>query len=405
MKERHLEKIWTKDFISIALVHFLMFTVFYALLTTLPLYVINELGESESKAGLVVTFMLISAIFIRPFSAKIIEIFGKKKTLLVSIILFALTTFIYIWMDSFVPLMIVRFIHGISFGIVSTVTVAIAADIIPNSRKGTGMGYFTMFLNLALVAGPFIGLTILQVTSFENLFIILNILMVMSVVFSLIVQVKEFIPKEKNTVNLKLKFSDLLDVKSLPIALIAMLVGFSYASILSYVSVYAEDIGLEKVANYFFLVFAIVMIASRPSLGSAFDVRGPRFVLIPSLLIFAVGLVLLGFTTSAILLLVAAGFIGLGYGTLVPGFQTMAIQRTDRHRSSHAISTFYIFYDIGIAAGSYILGLIVSNSGYDTMYFTSGAILVLAVILFNMYLNSQEEKKVKQVLREASEPK
>src|SRR5690554_6567061 len=208
MKERHLEKIWTKDFISISLVHFLMFTVFYALLTTLPLYVINELGETESKAGLVVTFMLISAIFIRPFSAKIIEIFGKKKTLLVSIILFALTTFIYIWMDSFVPLMIVRFIHGISFGIVSTVTVAIAADIIPNSRKGTGMGYFTMFLNLALVAGPFIGLTILQVTSFENLFIILNILMVMSVVFSLIVQVKEFIPKEKNTVNLKLKFSD-----------------------------------------------------------------------------------------------------------------------------------------------------------------------------------------------------
>ena len=405
MKERHLEKIWTKDFISIALVHFLMFTVFYALLTTLPLYVINELGESESKAGLVVTFMLISAIFIRPFSAKIIEIFGKKKTLLVSIILFALTTFIYIWMDSFVPLMIVRFIHGISFGIVSTVTVAIAADIIPNSRKGTGMGYFTMFLNLALVAGPFIGLTILQVTSFENLFIILNILMVMSVVFSLIVQVKEFIPKEKNTVNLKLKFSDLLDVKSLPIALIAMLVGFSYASILSYVSVYAEDIGLETAANYFFLVFAIVMIASRPSLGRAFDVKGPRFVLIPSLLIFAVGLVLLGFTTSAILLLVAAGFIGLGYGTLVPGFQTMAIQRTDRHRSSHAISTFYIFYDIGIASGSYILGLIVSNSGYDTMYFTSGAILVLAVILFNMYLNSQEEKRVKQVLQEASEPK
>src|SRR5690625_3978747 len=349
--------------------------------------------------------MLISAILIRPFSAKIIEIFDKKKTLLVSIILFALTTFIYIWMESFVPLMIVRFVHGISFGIVSTVTVAIAADIIPNSRKGTGMGYFTMFLNLALVAGPFIGLTILQVTSFENLFIILNILMVMSVVFSLIVQVKEFIPKEKNTISLKLKFSDLLDVKSLPIALIAMLVGFSYASILSYVSVYAEDIGLETAANYFFLVFAIVMIASRPSLGRAFDVRGPRFVLIPSLLIFAIGLVVLGFTTSTVLLLVAAGLIGLGYGTLVPGFQTMAIQRTDRHRSSHAISTFYIFYDIGIATGSYILGLIVSNSGYDTMYFTSGAILVLAVILFNMYLNSHEEKRVKQVLQEASEPK
>lgn len=78
MKETEQEKIWTKSFISIAMTQFLIFTVFYTLLTTLPIFVIVDLQELESKAGLVVTFMLLSAIIVRPFSAKIIDLFGKK---------------------------------------------------------------------------------------------------------------------------------------------------------------------------------------------------------------------------------------------------------------------------------------------------------------------------------------
>src|SRR5699024_4963044 len=87
------------------------------------------------------------------------------------------------------------------------------------------------------------------------------------------------------------------------------------------------------------------MIAFRPYLGRAFDEKGPRYVLIPSLLIFASGLIVLGFTETSLVLLIAAGLIGLGYGTLLPGFQTVAIQKSDSHRSGHAISTFFIFYD------------------------------------------------------------
>lgn len=47
MKERQLERIWTMSFIGLALTQFLVFTVFYALLTTLPIYVINHLGKSQ----------------------------------------------------------------------------------------------------------------------------------------------------------------------------------------------------------------------------------------------------------------------------------------------------------------------------------------------------------------------
>src|SRR5690625_6273801 len=86
--------------------------------------------------------MLGSAIIVRPFSAKVLDIVGKKRTLVLSVGLFALTTFFYLTINAFIPLLILRFIHGISFSIVTTATSSIAADIVPNARKGAGMGYF-----------------------------------------------------------------------------------------------------------------------------------------------------------------------------------------------------------------------------------------------------------------------
>src|SRR5699024_7480620 len=105
------------------------------------------------------------------------------------------------------------------------------------------------------------------------------------------------------------------EMKAVPISIISGLVGFAYSSILSFVSVYADELGLVAAASYFFLIFAVVMIASRPYLGRAFDEKGPRIVLLPSMLVFALGLMLLGFTQTAVMLLIAAGLIGLGYGT------------------------------------------------------------------------------------------
>ncbi len=73
------EPIWTKSFISIAITNFFIFVVFYALLTLLPIYVLDALEGTSTQAGLVVTIFLLSAIIVRPFSGKVIENIGKKK--------------------------------------------------------------------------------------------------------------------------------------------------------------------------------------------------------------------------------------------------------------------------------------------------------------------------------------
>lgn len=61
-------KIWTVPYVMALINNFFLFLVFYALLTLLPVYVMDEMNGTEEQAGLVTTAFLLSAILIRPFS-------------------------------------------------------------------------------------------------------------------------------------------------------------------------------------------------------------------------------------------------------------------------------------------------------------------------------------------------
>lgn len=377
--------IWTKNFISISLTHFMVFMAFYTLLTTLPIYVINNLQGTEAQGGLIVTVMLVAAIIIRPFSGKILEKAGKKNGLIISVILFAATMFFYMWIENFAALLILRFVHGLSFGLATTATGAIAADVIPAERRGEGLGYFAMAMNLAVVAGPFAGLTLLQFVSFEPLFLILSIIMAAGTISAFAVTVPGQTAKEKKSVTWKLTWHDLIETKALPVALISSLVAFSYSSVISFISVYANSNGLTTAAGYFFLVFAIIMLLSRPYLGRTFDIRGANFVILPCLLIFAVGLTVLSFAQTAVILLIAAGLIGLGYGALLPSFQTMAIQAAPASRSGHSTATYFMLFDSGIAAGSFIWGMVAASFGFQQLYLLSALVILFVIAIFSLY--------------------
>ena len=186
----------------------------------------------------------------------------------------------------------------------------------------------------------------------------------------------------------KLSWSDLFERKALAISSVGILVSFSYASIMSFISLYAQSLGLLKTAGYFFLVFAAAMLISRPFTGRWFDTKGPNFVIIPAILIFAVGLFVLSLTSSAWMLLVAGSLIGVGYGTLLPCFQTLAIEASPKNRTAYATATFFTLFDTGIAAGSFILGFAVSYLGYSYLYMALSGFVILIVFYYRWIMKN-----------------
>ncbi len=313
----------------------------------------------------------------------------SEKCYGLALVLYLICTVLYYFIQPFAGLLVLRFVQGIWFSIITTATISIAADIVPITRRGAGLGYFSMSTNLAVVLGPLIALSIIQSYSFDVLFIVMSILMIVGVLTSL--SAPAGVIPEKNDVKNKLSIGDLFEKGAMPVALLGSLIALSYASVLSYLSIYAQEKGLLALASTFFLVFAAVMLVTRPFTGRLFDEKGPQYVIIPGFIFFAIGLILLANMDSALSFLVAGAFVGFGYGALVPSLQTLAVQSTKHERSGYATATFFTFFDSGLAIGSFVLGLIALHFGYQYVYLTSGA-LVLVVFILYMVIRTKEER-------------
>ena len=378
------QRLWNKSFILCLFNNLFLFTYYFALLAVLPIYIMKDLGGTIEQAGLALTLFLVSSIAIRPFSGLISQKLGKKLTFRGSEFFFVLFALSYLWIDSMWTLLLVRFLHGFWFSILTTVTVPVANDFIPEHRKGEGMGYFVMSTNLGVVIGPLIALTVIQFASFNTLFALLSVLMAVGFIFCLMLKIPEQQSEvkqieEKNT---KLTLHDIIETKVIPVGLVALLTALTYSSILSFITAYSESKNLFEYASIFFIVFAVSMIVVRPFVGKMFDRKGPSAVMYPSFIFFAIGMVLVSFVNNQWTLWLSAVFIGIGYGTLFPCLQTVAIQTVPKNRMGHAISTFFTLFDIGLAVGSIIMGIFISWMGFQNTFLLCSVIIVLTLLVY-----------------------
>jgi predicted MFS family arabinose efflux permease len=374
--------LWNKSFILCLANNLFLFVFYFAQTTILPIYILQDLNGSLAQAGLAMTLFMASSIAVRPFSGLIIEKLGRKRTLFISEFLFCLFSVAYIFADNLQMLLALRFLHGIWFSILTTVAVPIANQFIPESRRGEGMGYFVMSVNLGIVLGPLIGLTLIQPLSYSMVASILAAVVCLGFIFCFLIPIHTP-PSPTPTLKKKsLSIHDFIEKRALSISILAMMVSFAYASIMSFISTYAASKNLLAYASLFFIVFAFSMMSLRPFTGKIYDRKGPSYVIYPALALFSLGLVVLSQINSLMGLMCAAVLIGVGFGSVQPCLQTLAIQRSEPERIGHATSTFYTFYDIGIALGSILLGMLITAQGYSVAYLLCAVIIVLSLVYY-----------------------
>ncbi|MCM3090507.1 MULTISPECIES: MFS transporter [unclassified Cytobacillus] len=394
------QPLWTKDFLSISITSFFLFMGFYVLLTTLPLYILDDLKGDETQVGLIISVFLIAAVISRPFTGKWIDEVGRRKILLASLIVFAVSSLLYFWADSTPALLALRFLHGVGFGMATTATGAIVAEIVPNERRGEGLGYYAMFMNLAMVIGPFAGLTIVQYSSFSWIFALCTVLSFIAIVLGAFVKIPQ--KAESSVKHPKFTLSSLFEKNAVPVAISAGILAFAYSGILSFISVYAKELDLLEAASFFFVVYAAFIIMSRPFTGRWFDTYGENKVIYPAIVLFAAGLFLLSQANSTFVFLLSGAIIGLGYGTIVPSLQTVAIKQADPDKRGLATSTFFTLFDTGIGLGSYVLGILAVKTGFASLYFMLAGVALFGLLVY--YLLHGKKTEPKRIPSEANLP-
>ncbi|MGJ9459775.1 MFS transporter [Oceanobacillus sp. CF4.6] len=376
-------KLWTKDFIMVSAANFLLFVSFYMLMVTLAIYSIEQFQASQSMAGLASSIFVLGAVIVRPIAGKMIETVGRKRLLVFGIALFLVIMLLYFPVNNLGLLLLIRFLHGFAFGIGTTATGTIAVGVIPQVRRGEGMGYFATSTNLAMAVGPFLGLIISQYFADDMIFVATTIFSIIALVATLLMNVPEREKvKEHQNVKKGFRFSDYFEKTTLPIAIFVAISGFVYSSILSFMTAYATEINLVDAASFFFVMYAVFLLLSRPVTGRMFDLRGENIVMYPAILLYGVGLILLSQAQLGITLLIAGAIIGVGFGTLQSSAQTIAVNEAPNHRVGLATSTFFVFFDIGVGTGPFLLGIILPLTGFRGLYLGMAAIAFITIAVY-----------------------
>ncbi|MBS4178833.1 MFS transporter [Lederbergia citrea] len=369
------DKIWTRDFVLIVMSNFFVFLGFQMTLPTLPLFV-KELGGNDQLIGIVVGIFTFSALLLRPYAGHALESKGRRFVFLTGLGIFVFSVGSFGFVNGMLFLFLMRIVQGVGWGFSTTASGTIATDLIPAKRRGEGMGYYGLSGNLALAFGPTLGLALVGIVSFKQLFLICAILGVAALLLSSKIRYKQV---DEQAVPLK-KW-DIYEKSALPPSILLFFITVTFGGIASFLPIYSVQKGIAGI-EWYFLLYAIALMLSRTFAGKIYDQKGHQAVFIPGALLILVSMILLAWLPNSMALYVAAILYGFGFGTVQPALQAWSVKEVQANRRGMANATFFSFFDLGIGIGAIVFGQIAYLYGYSTIYSVAAISVLCSILLY-----------------------
>ena len=382
------EALWTTEFLGMSLSNFLIYITQYAMIAGLPIIIMTEYGGGDVEAGLAMTFFQIGTVAARPCAGILIDAVNKRRLMIVITVLFFLLMCSFAFAATLSTLYGLRLVHGVIFAVATTTAAALAALILPPARKGEGIGYFALSTNLAMVAGPMIGLLILEYFSPTVLFSALGVLAAISIAAGGAHRLPDEIILPAKTQR-TLSVSTFIERRALAPALIAGILFFAYGSVLTFIPLYTRSLGLSAETSLFYACYAGAILVTRPFVGRIFDRKGSDYTVYPGLVLFAAGMFLLGNIEGLSGLIAAAVLLGAGFGAVTPALQALAVRSAPPARAGLATATYFWSLDISVGLAAAGLGVVAVTYGYAFTYsIVDVAVIAVGALCYALWRRS-----------------
>lgn len=390
------EKIWTKGFTTITVSHAAYVLGSYMLIPTIPLYLVS-LGATESQVGMIATAFFVASIVTRLFLNVLLKRTGRKRVLMAGMLLTAIAMLLYGLLASIVANAALRFIGGVGFGITTTIATAMAADFLPDSRRGQGIGYFTMGYVVAMTAAPALAIFLREKYGFPPVFYIASGFALLAAILLIFAEEPPPVGKAPaGTAEHKessFQWRNLFDSKLIVASCILLLFSISRSGDSSYIALFAAARNLNYLSLYF-VIQTVTMFFVRFVIGRIIDRKGRNWVLIPGGFAMLALCVTLSFTYSDPLLLVGAFFSGLAVGVISPSMQVWMFGVVAPEKRNVASATYYNFTDIGVSIGSLLMGFTAENYGYTVMYRFGACVALLYLLSYFIFGRERTRKSL-----------
>lgn len=385
------ENLWTRSFVSVTLVNFLICANTFMLMATLPIFV-QHIGGSKLLAGIIGGMLTLTGFATRPFFGGLLDKKGRKLILLIGIVLLLAVTSLYHATTSMVMIFIFRIIQGLGWSAASTSTSTIAADLVPVARRSEGMGYFGVSSSLAMAIGPALGLYLVEQFSYSSLYIVATIFVALSLIISIS---SSYLNRDSVSKQPSKDFgkSKLIEKTAIEPSILIFLISTTYAGIVTFIPSYAAYKGIEGIGS-FFIVYAFALLMTRTFSGKAADRIGTTKVVVPGMILLIVALIILMEAHSLNSFLAAAVLYGLGFGSIQPVLNALVITLAPAERRGTANATFLAGLDMGVGLGAIGWGAVAQKLGFIHVYSLSAFLILLALLYYYVVVQKSCEEQL-----------
>jgi MFS family permease len=332
------------------------------------------------------------AFAVRPFSGPLITKLNKKHIMLCAYAIGFLVNGGYAISTTLPMFVAARVLHGLQFAFIGSLTLTIASDSLPPEKIGSGVGLFGAGTAIATAIAPTLGLSLRtwgtatftsalgERAGYTVVFAFAALCMLLSILPCALLPYKP-LTKEQLASSGKW-YSNIIAKEAVMPAIVLCFVCLSQILYTFYMEPFSREQGISNI-GWFFTVYALGLLLSRPLSGRLLDKYGVAKVLYPACAIFASSFLVVGLGKSIETTLIGAVLAALGYGAAAPSLQTMCIKAVDPVRRGAASNTSYFGMDLGFWMGPTLGGVVIAQSSHATLYtFTVIPVVVAAAIFF-----------------------
>jgi MFS family permease len=381
MKSKKEEALYTPSFILMAAANFFnvsSFSTFFLF----PLFITSH-GGSKADIGVIMGTAMLSSVLCRPWISEMIDRIGRKRCYGIGCIIMSLVSLSYLMFKGqltgfYLPLLLVRLLHGVGLAICFTSAFTYIADIIPKERLNEGIGMFGVTALIGMAIGPVVAETIIGEFGFPSFFLTAAVLA--AVGFSLHLFLSESyagLPQGSEETF----FSVLVKRKMLVIAVMALIFGFGLAASGSFVSPFAREQHLTFISLYY-ISYSSAAVITRFFGGRLADRVGEGRIIPYALILTGAGLMLLMFLGGDTILLISGLMSGCGHGFLFPSLNALALRKEPIGIRGKINGIFTGGIDAGAFVGSLLLGYIGEWAGFQTLFFAAGFALLAGFMIY-----------------------
>lgn len=349
----------------------------------LPLFA-EHLGASDSQLGFIAAASTYTGILLSIPAGVLSDVWGRKRVLLLSGLVFASAPFLYLLVQTPAHLAMIRVYHGAATAIFGPVAMAYVADLAP-IRRGERMGLYSSATLVGRSIAPFVGgFLLVGARGYANVYLVCGAAGTIALVLGTRLP-RSRQPDSERKVSPWLTARDALifALRNRTVMVTSVVEAVQYlafGAFETFLPIYAVRNGVPAWQIGIILGVQIATIAlTKPIMGRLSDQVGRRPVIVGGLVLGAIAVASLATSPAVVTLAIAATLFGLSMSVVTASTSALVADASKAAHFGSSLGVLSTIMDIGHSSGPVAAGFLVAGLDFPWMWgIVAGLLLVAA---------------------------